>query len=238
MFSAERSGRGGAFIGSGGKYTRSRKWAYRVRYRRVNHGGILYMDITRFINKKQREVLAKARETYGDTAQILVANEELCELAAVCAKFPRYEDKERAQEKLHKKAIDEVADVLIVLDHVINIFGLTPVEIGDRVEGKISRLNRWLSSSNSMEHTTVDREVEEAHQMSLFEASCDNCVSRVVPKCIEPCSSCGPEHKNFKKVLPCKSCVNRNKFENLKPGGVCYTCVQKDGALFEPAEEA
>ena len=117
------------------------------------------MDITRFINKKQREVLAKARETYGDTAQILVSNEELCELAAVCSKYPRYNTKEKAQDELHDKAVDEVADVLIVLDHVINIFGLTPVDIGDRIAGKVARLERWINTSNSMEQTTVDREV-------------------------------------------------------------------------------
>lgn len=117
------------------------------------------MDVTRFINKKQREVLARARKTYGDTAQILVSTEELCELAAVCSKYPRYQTKKKAQDELHDKAVDEVADVLIVLDHVINIFGLTPVDIGDRIAGKVARLERWLNTSNSMEQTTVDRKV-------------------------------------------------------------------------------
>ena len=126
------------------------------------------MEVTRFINKKQREVLSKARKTYGDTAQILVSTEELCELAAVCSKYPRYETKEKAQDELHNKAVDEVADVLIVLDHIINIFGLTPVDIGVRVAKKIARLDRWLHSSNSMEQTTVDREVD--GQVSLYDA--------------------------------------------------------------------
>lgn len=131
------------------------------------------MDITRFITKKQREVLAKARETYGDTAQILVSTEELCELAAVCSKYPRYNTRERAQDELHDKAVDEVADVLIVLDHIINIFGLTPVDIGSRIEGKISRLNRWLNTSNNMEQTTLDREVSQPDldQLSLFKGT-------------------------------------------------------------------
>lgn len=125
------------------------------------------MDVTRFINKKQRAVLAKARDTYGDTAQILVSTEELCELAAVCSKYPRYETKEKAQDELHDKAVDEVADTLIVLDHIINIFGLTPVDIGERVAGKIARLDRWLHTSNSMEQTTMDREVP--GQLSITE---------------------------------------------------------------------
>lgn len=117
------------------------------------------MKLTKFINKKQRKILAKARETYGDTAQILVSTEELCELAAVCSKYPRYKTKEKAQSKLHDKAVDEVTDVLIILDHVINIFGITSEDIENRVTGKIARLDKWLHTSDSMEQTTIDREI-------------------------------------------------------------------------------
>lgn len=169
------------------------------------------MDVTKFINKKQREVLAKARATYGDTAQILVSTEELCELAAVCSKYPRYETKEKAQDELHDKAVDEVADVLIVLDHVINIFGLAPVDIGDRVAGKIARLERWLNTSNSMEQTTVDREVPE--QLTIDDMM---------------------NHKQHKQELPCTNCKNRGDFNNLKLGGLCLRCVESQGSLFEP----
>lgn len=119
------------------------------------------MDVTRFINKKQREVLAKARETYGDTVQILVSTEELCELAAVCSKYPRYHTKEKAQDALYDKVVDEVADVLMVLDHIINIFDLNPVDIEGRVAGKILRLDRWLNMSSDIEQTTIYREVPE-----------------------------------------------------------------------------
>ena len=192
------------------------------------------MDVTRFINKKQREVLAKARETYGDTAQILVSTEELCELAAVCSKYPRYKTKEKAQDELQDKAVDEVADVLIVLDHVINIFGLTPVDIGDRVAGKIARLERWLNTSNSMEQTTVDREVP--GQLRIKEM-CQGCAYVTNPRTIGPCYGCGPKHSNYKKALPCGSCVHRGDFKNLKPGERCGKCVETDGSLFEPIEE-
>lgn len=192
------------------------------------------MDVTRFINKKQREVLAKARETYGDTAQILVSTEELCELAAVCSKYPRYKTKEKAQDELHDKAVDEVADVLIVLDHVINIFGLTPVNIGDRVAGKIARLERWLHTSNSMEQTTVDREVP--GQLSIKDR-CQGCVYSSNPRRVGPCYGCGPEYNNYKKALPCGSCRHRGNFKNLKPGECCGKCVETDGSMFEPTEE-
>lgn len=127
------------------------------------------MEFSRFVNPKHREVLKKARDTYGDTTQILVSVEELNELSCVCAKFPRYEDPDRARKELHNKAVDEVADVLIVLDHIINIFDLTPIDIGERVEAKVARMERWLNASKSQSQTMVDRKVELNHQISLFD---------------------------------------------------------------------
>lgn len=126
------------------------------------------MEFSRFITPKHRKVLQKARDTYGDTTQILVSVEELCELACVCAKFPRFEDADVARAKLHDKAIDEVADALVILDHVISIFDLTPVEIGSRVDAKVARMERWLDTSTSQSQTMIDREVDDP-QMSLFD---------------------------------------------------------------------
>lgn len=130
------------------------------------------MELSTVIKKEHRAALKKARETYGDTAQILVSTEELCELAAVCSKYPRYETKEKARAELEKKAVDEVADVLIVLDHIVNIFNLNRDDIQKRVDAKIGRLNRWLSASTSMEQTTVDRKVETPKEP---EHSCHGC---------------------------------------------------------------
>ena len=127
------------------------------------------MEFSRFVKPKHRDILKKARDTYGDTTQILVSVEELNELSCVCAKFPRYEDPDRARKELHSKAVDEVADVLIVLDHIINIFDLTPVDIGERVEAKVARMERWLNASKSQSQTMVDRKVELNHQTSLFD---------------------------------------------------------------------
>lgn len=127
------------------------------------------MDFCRFITQKHRNLLQKARDTYGDTTQILISVEELNELSCVCAKFPRFEDPDRARKELHSKAIDEVADVLIVLDHIINIFDLTPVEIGERIEAKIGRMERWLNKSSSQAQTMVDRKIELNTQECLFD---------------------------------------------------------------------
>ena len=118
------------------------------------------MEISRLMTDSQRAILAKARETYGESNQILVSVEELCELATVCTKYPRYEDKDKALHELRAKAIDEVSDVLIVLDHIANIFELTESEIATRIDGKVERVARWLKKSNSMQQTTVDRDVE------------------------------------------------------------------------------
>lgn len=124
------------------------------------------------LDRRHKEILSRIRETYGNTTQILVSNEELCELAAVCAKFPRYTDPEKARSELHSAAVDEVADVMIILDHIISIFGLSENEVHDRISGKVDRITRWLSESNSQEQTTVDREV---HVRKSHSAPCGIC---------------------------------------------------------------
>ena len=153
-----------------------------------------------YLTQKQKRILEQARQTYGDSAQILVANEELCELAAVCAKFPRYSDREEAKQKLHDKAVDEVADVFVILEHVINIFGLTEEELTNRVGSKIDRLSRWLESSDSMQRTTEDRVV-------LPRVEIDS------------------KTRTVKYASKCTGCKNVGNFGNLKPGGTCYRCA-------------
>lgn len=103
--------------------------------------------------------LAKARETYGNTIQILVAMEELNELACVLAKFPRYDSEYEAKLDLHQKVVDEVADVEIILHNVKAIFNLNQEEVDARKLAKTKRLQRWLDNSPSMQRTIEDRTV-------------------------------------------------------------------------------
>lgn len=103
--------------------------------------------------------LAKARDVYGNKNQILVAIEELNELACVLAKFPRYDSEYEAQVDLHQKAVDEVADVEIILHHVKAIFSLNQEEIDVRKVAKVERVQRWLDNSTSMQRTVEDRTV-------------------------------------------------------------------------------
>lgn len=117
-----------------------------------------------FLKYHEMEILAKARRTFGDTTQILVAMEELCELACVCAKYPRYEDSFNAKEELHNKAIDELADVTVVINHIINIMDIDPYEVEKRISGKVARVERWVNKSSSMQITTEDRKVEDAEE--------------------------------------------------------------------------
>lgn len=109
--------------------------------------------------ESEKDVLSRARATYGNKNQILVSIEELNELACVLAKYPRYEDEAQAVLELREKVIDEVADVNIVLDHILKIFWLTEDEIDERITKKINRLERWLEQSSSMTQTVRDREV-------------------------------------------------------------------------------
>ena len=124
--------------------------------------------------------LSKAREVYGNKNQILVCMEELNELACVLAKYPRYENETQATQELHNKVLDEVADVMVILNHVQNIFGLSDEEVNGRILAKIERLKRWLLHSNSMQETVEDRTVESSvcsdckHNRNITDESYDS----------------------------------------------------------------
>lgn len=117
--------------------------------------------------KEQMGVLETARKVYGNKNQILVCIEELNELACVLAKFPRYDNEAEAKMKLTDAVLDEVADVMIILDHVQKIFELDDESIADRIGKKIERLHRWLVTSNSMQQTLEDR--------TVGKVSCETC---------------------------------------------------------------
>lgn len=114
-----------------------------------------------WLDEDMKSLLRKARETYGDKNQILVSMEELNELACVLAKYPRYDDPDKATAELHDRVLDEVADVMVVLDHIISIFSLSEIEVHRRMVKKVDRLKRWLNHSESMQETVDDRKVED-----------------------------------------------------------------------------
>lgn len=102
----------------------------------------------------------KARQVYGDNNQVMVCIEELAELSAVLAKYPRYETPEEASRELGSSVLDEVADVEIILYHIKAIFNLTDSAVETRKLAKLDRLSRWLSHSSLLSETLRDRTVE------------------------------------------------------------------------------
>lgn len=144
-------------------------------------------------------ILKKARDTYGNKNQILVCIEELNELACVLAKYPRYESEMEAKEKLKDAVLDEVADVLIILEHVQKILELEDEEIGNRIEMKVERLNRWLTKSESMQQTLEDREVKPVEEIKEGEE-------------LISCKTCGQRDYGL-----CKTCMSTEGAEGIKP---------------------
>lgn len=194
------------------------------------------MNNKSILTPEQKEVLEQARKAYGDTNQVLVSTEELCELAAVCAKYPRYGTKEKAQAALQAAATDEVADVLIVLDHIINIFGISDEAITGRIAGKIERLSRWLNKSHSMEQTTVDRAVRPSYCASCFYTE-RPFTAYPCPQCQEKVDEAGNRTGTQFKPRPncnCKGCQHFGDFSKLID--TCGPCVTNNGCNFKAKE--
>lgn len=112
-------------------------------------------------NLRDNKTLIKARKNYGAKNQIAVVIEELGELICVLAKFYRYKNKSTAIRELYDRVVDEYADVTIVLEHVRAIFKILDKQSYSRINAKLERVERWLDTDKSFEHTTVDREVIE-----------------------------------------------------------------------------
>ena len=149
------------------------------------------------INKiDDNQALRLARETYGNKNQIMVCIEELNELACVLAKYPRYDNEETAKAELRDKALDELADVYIVLEHAKSILGISNFSVENRAWLKLERMKRWLNSSTSMQQTIDDRVVGE----ESTESSCEGCI-----------------RENNKDEVLCNMCLASEAVEGIKP---------------------
>jgi uncharacterized protein YabN with tetrapyrrole methylase and pyrophosphatase domain len=105
------------------------------------------------------KILAKAQNTYGYANQVTVAVEELSELSAILCKYIRYPDHTTACKEIRKYIAEEVADVVICLNHLFMMFNIDEEELLELMDKKLIRLNKWLSKSDSPYETTKDREV-------------------------------------------------------------------------------
>lgn len=108
--------------------------------------------------KETQATLKVARAHYGYRNQILVAVEELNELACVLTKYPRYNSHDKAVRELREHVKEELADVFNVIDHIEAIFAITDEEVAIEAKRKGERLARWVKNGD-MELTTSDREV-------------------------------------------------------------------------------
>ena len=119
--------------------------------------------------------LQQARTVYGAHKQIGIAAEECNELAKELIKSFRYDDWNKAVYNTKEYVQEEVADVLIVLDHVINLYNITTNDLSPIVKAKMDRLRYWLQNSNSseftMEHRSIDPEAAgfEKYQKEYYE---------------------------------------------------------------------
>lgn len=152
------------------------------------------------IDEYTEDWLTQARKTYGNKNQILVCMEELNELACVLAKYPRYEDEHQATQELYDKVLDEVADVTVILNHVMNIFGIDNRALDARITKKITRLSRWLLHSESMQETVDDRVVDEE------KPSCQTCVWS---------TECKEEDQIY--INQCKACMQAQATDGTYP---------------------
>lgn len=136
------------------------------------------MDI---LSKNQKEVLAKARETYGHRNQLAVAAEECNELAIAVLKFMRYGNEFEGINCTRKNVLEERADVEIVLNHIDEIYKITKGELQHIIRGKIGRVQRWLDKSSELDISMTDREIkspiscEECFYYDHFEESVEAC---------------------------------------------------------------
>lgn len=109
---------------------------------------------------KMYSILQKAQDTYGYSNQMSVVAEECCELAKECNKYVRYPDHTTASDKLRAKILEETADMVICLNHLYMMFGITPLEQEAVIWAKLERLERWINTTPSFYNTTIDREVK------------------------------------------------------------------------------
>ena len=89
------------------------------------------------VDKKQRKVLDDAIDRFGGTLQILMAIEEMSELTKELVKNMRHGDN-------HASIADEVADVLIMMEQVMMLFGIEDT-VKSNIDYKVNRLKERIN---------------------------------------------------------------------------------------------
>lgn len=91
-------------------------------------------------------ILRKAIATYGKTAQVDMAIEEMSELTKALCKERRYELVPGKHAVAHANVIEEIADVMIMCRQLLIIYDKDN-EIQSEINYKINRLNERLNET-------------------------------------------------------------------------------------------
>lgn len=91
-------------------------------------------------------LLQQALNKWGVDSQVEMIIEECLELALALQKLKR---KRGNHEKKLLAVIDEIADVRIIIEQAINIFGCSDDKIKDRIGFKLRRLKRRLNDTHT-----------------------------------------------------------------------------------------
>lgn len=93
------------------------------------------------MTEKQKEVLCDALWRYGEENQLRICMEECAELIQAISKVQRY-----PESKEHKaNLLEEIADVLICIEYVKLIYGISEMFIDKEIEYKIQRISRRMN---------------------------------------------------------------------------------------------
>lgn len=133
-----------------------------------------------FLSKKELNTFKRAIDTYGVRSQEDVAIEEMSELTKAIIKNRRYNTDETKA-----NIVEEMADVLIMLFQLMNVYGV-PSQV---YEAKVDRLKKRLDETNKPPTTNFDHiknmNLDEMADM-LFRntRSCDFCATKPSVMCV------------------------------------------------------
>ena len=100
------------------------------------------MDLRLTANKKCRELLQKNIDYYGEWNQVSKAVSELNELIdAISIDLDTWEEEDT------KNTIDEIADVIIMCQQLIMIFGIED-DVKERIKFKLERQRQRIKNKN------------------------------------------------------------------------------------------
>lgn len=99
-------------------------------------------------------------EDYPELGETLISSiQKLNALSCALAKYPRYEDEEKAASTLQMRVLNCTVELVLALNCLQLRANMSNKVVRKAVASKIERVERWIASSPSMKQTLIDREV-------------------------------------------------------------------------------